>query len=296
MDEKQPALTPEEIEAKLKKSFAKEEGQEPPSPAEPSPDLVGKYTLFRETVHPKANIVYYPSPAKDSSPSFAFPDSRVVYVDIDKRAVAALQEAGLEAHCESALEFDPGTVDILIMLNPAISPTVPSSHVSPGGYVLCNNYHGTASSLRESGPFEFRAIIRPSQDQEIIYDTGELDDCWREVETEEEFKHAPFTWDGVDYHMAAVVVKAVTGKEENVLEEYKKILDLATAQTREKDAKYIEEHPEDAEFLNEQQDAGVLFYDFEGRQFTLPTHLPKKKGTADDIFVFRKKEPIESTK
>lgn len=283
---------PNDAEENLRKFFerqSEERPEEPPAPAEPDPNLVAKYVLFKETVQPKADLVYHPSCGHDVSPSFAFPDSRVVYADIDEKSIMAIKQAGFEAHCVSALEYDPGQVDILIMLNPAIPPTVPASHLAEGGFVLCNNYHDTASSLKNDDQFEFCAIIKPGSDEKIIYDTEDLDDCWREVETDEEFKKAPFTWGGASYLFAAPVVKAVTGKEENVFTEYKKILERAIAENEQKYAKLIADQPELESVLADEEDNDVIFFDFNGRQFVLPTTLPMKKGVVDDIFVFRKK-------
>lgn len=257
-----------------------------------SPGLVAKYSLFREKVNPKVNLVYHPSCDCDSSPSLAFPDSKVVYADINKNSIEALKRAGLDAHNESALEFDPGDVDVLIMLNPAISPEIPASYVVEGGHVLCNDYHGTASELHENEEFELKAIIRKSSKQELIFDTENLEDYWQEIDSEEEFKNAPFDWGAVNYQIALPVVKAVTGREENILEEYKIIVIMAQEQEIERNKQFILEHPESAEFLDKPNQSDILVFYHNDRQFVLQTILPKKKGTVDDIFVFQKKEEL----
>jgi len=99
-----------------------------PIEPESQPDLVAKYLLFKEKFNPKANVVYYPSCGGNNiSPSVAFLNSRIIYVDIDEKSVEVLKKGGFEAYAASALEFNPGDVDILIMLNHQISPDVPSS-------------------------------------------------------------------------------------------------------------------------------------------------------------------------
>lgn len=256
--------------------------------AEPRPDLVAKYSLFREKLKPKADVVYHPCGANDVSPSVAFPDSRVVYVDIDKKSVEALKKGGFEAHAASALDFDPGEVDVLIMLNPQIPPDVPASHVVENGFVLSNDYHGTASALHRNDQYQIRAMVRVSKGGELILDTKNLEDYWREIDTEEEFQNAPFDWGAANYAMAVPVVEAVTGKRENVLAEYKRIIATAREELRQKNAQTLQEHPEWAEFFGDPDKEDVLMYNHGGRQFVLATTLPRKKGTVDDIFVFQK--------
>jgi hypothetical protein len=285
----------------LEKPYPEELPNPEPEPksaeAEPHPDLVAKYSLFRENLKPKADVVYHPCGANDVSPSVAFPDSRVVYVDIDKKSVEALKEGGFEAHTVSALEFDPGKVDILIMLNPQIPPDVPASHVVENGFVLSNDYHGTASTLQRNDQYQIRAMVRVSKEGELIIDTENLEDYWKEIDTEEEFQNAPLDWAAANYQMAVPVVEAVTGKKENVLAEYKKIIATARGEQRQKNAQMLKEHPEMADFIGDADQEDVLMFNHEGRQFILATTLPRKKGTVDDIFVFQKivkKESKES--
>lgn len=265
--------------------------------AESWPDLVAKYSLFKEKVNPKADVVYHPCGANDVSPSVAFPDSRVIYVDLNEQHMNSLQNSGYEAHVDSALEFDPGDVDILIMLNPQIPPDVPSSYVVQNGFVLSNDYHGTASKLHENDQYKFSGIIRKNEKnekEELIFDTENLEDCWYEVDTEEEFKNAPFSWGPVYYEIAESIVEEVTGKKENVLVEYKKIIDIAKEEQRKKDAKAIEKDPEMKDIIDGMNEVGVLVFYHNGKEHFLNTDFPKKKGAVDDIFVFKKTQEKKS--
>lgn len=261
-----------------------------PIEVEPRPDLVAKYLLFREKFKPKADVVYHPCGANDISPSVAFPDSRVIYVDIDDKFVDALKKCGFEAHTASALEFDPGNVDILIMLNPTIPPDVPSSHVCENGFVLSNDYHGTASSLHRNEQYQLRAMVRTSNVGELMLDTENLEDYWREIDTDEEFQNAKLDWGAANYTMAVPVVESVTGKKENILAEYKKIIAMAREEERRKNDEIIAENPELAELIGDPDKEDAIMFDYNGRQFVLVTTLPRKKGTVDDIFVFQKVE------
>lgn len=256
--------------------------------AKSHPGLVARYSLFRDRLDPKADVVYHPCGANDVSPSTVFPNSRVIYVDNDPGSVEALKRGGFEIHAASALEFDPGNVDVLIMLNPEISPNIPSSHVVKGGFAISNNYHGTASALHQNDQYQLQAIIRASQNGELIFDTENLEDCWKEIETEEEFKNAPSTWGVVNYATAAKIVEIITGKKENILVEYKKIVEATRETEKQKRTKMIEEQPELASLLGDPDKEDIFMLNHEGRQYALPVRLPRKKGTVDDIFIFQK--------
>ena len=239
--------------------------------AELRPDLVARYSLFRDTLNPKSDVVYHPCGANDVSPSAVFPSSRVIYADIDNESMDALRKKGYEAHTASALEFNPGNVNILFLLNPAIDPSVPATYVTPDGYIVTNDYHGTASTLAQDSQYALRALVRESDKGELYFDTENLEDYVKEIDSEEEFQNAPFDFGAVHYLTASNVVEAITGKKENILAEYKRILQMAREQTGEVDD---EDDP--------------LIFQHNGRTFVLEAKLPKKKGTVDDTFVFQK--------
>ena len=243
--------------------------------AEPRHDLVAKYSLFREKVMLKAGTVYHPCGSNDVSPSFAFPESHVIYVDLDEKSMEALKKAGYDAHATSVLEYNPGNVDLLIMINPEISPKIPSTFVVPGGFVLSNDYHRTATELKKNDQFELLAMIREEKGK-LIYDTENLEDYWREVETEEEFKNcAGSGWTCASYDLAFMTVKNATGKTENILEEYKRLISLANEQQN----------------LGEGEDSSgvTTLLKINGRNVVLMNKFPSKKGNVDDLFVFRKR-------
>lgn len=256
---------------------------------QPHPDLVEKYSLFADYFKPNANVVYHPCGSNDVSPSAAFPGSRVIYADIADDPMQALRAAGFEAHTASALEYDPGPVDILVMLNPQISPKIPASHVKHGGYVLCNDYHGTARTLRNDSEFEFVGVVLQEGTKKVV-DTHQLEDYWKEIETEEEFRRAPFNWGSANYIMAKKVVEKVTGQSENVLEEYRKIIDLARKQHRESTAKLRAQFPDQEDVVSGLESERDLYtFVHNGKQYIVDARMARRKGTVDDIFVFRKK-------
>lgn len=245
------------------------------------PYLIAQYSAFREKFHPKDDVVYYPCMANDTTPSLAFPDSRVIYVDLDKDYVEGLKKAGFEAHTASALEFDPGQVDILIMLNPQISPDIPASHVVENGFVLCNNWHNTAFKLHKNTDFKISAVLSSDSNKQPEVDTDNLDDYWKRVENEEELKERSISF----YEQAVNIVKTFTGKTENIFAEYKKIIEAAKERMRQHNAKMIEEYPNYAEILPDPD--RIDFFDFEHMGQTIHiSEFPYKK--IGEIYVFQK--------
>lgn len=249
-------------------------------------DLIARYRLFQYTTGVNPATVYHPCSAEDDSPSIAFPKSRIIYVETDTAAVTALKKAGHEAHLASAEEFNPGKVDVLILLNPVISPDYPVQFVAQGGYVLCNDYHDTASDLRKKPNWKFKGIILRNKDGQLKFDTENLGQCWEVIKSEEEWKKAPFTWRALDYETAANYVEIVTGKRKNVLAEYTKLLEQAKQEHQTSMEKMKEKYPEMANLLSKQADEYLIRRN--NHTLVLDTHLPKKKGTVDDIFVFQK--------
>lgn len=116
-----------------------------------SQERLEKYRLFiGEAKLSKLDIIYYPCCGADATPSSAFPDRRVIYVDTNNDDIGTLQDAGMEAYCKSALDFEPEkNVDVLILLNQMIPVDRLVDHVAPKGYVLCNDYHRAATALKK---------------------------------------------------------------------------------------------------------------------------------------------------
>ena len=241
---------------------------------QPRPDLVAKYRAFEDTLHPAVDTVYHPCGANDTSPSEAFPNSRVIYVEWDQsqgedsvsaKTVEKLKADGQEAYFADANEFDPGPVDVVILLNPAIKSEGPVSHVKEGGYALVNDYHGNASQLHEMEDFDLVGILHTrTPDHSPVLDTVTPEAYWEEVETNEEFQNSP------GYQGIALMTQSETGTATPTLAQYKAAL-----------ARIKREYP-DAMSMD-----GVLIYGPGLKLF--PIVLPHKKGHMDDLFVFRRK-------
>jgi len=273
---------------RLDKPF--ENNQEKEEGIESNPRWIAQYKLFKEKFKVNPEYIYYPCCARDTSPSKAFPESKIIYTDIDSNSIEALKQAGYEAKEVSALEYDPGKIDMLIMRNPVIPPEEPASYVQKGNYILCNDYHNTASYIKSNKEFEIRARIGQKNKDELEFDTENLEDYWKTVESDEEFKESPFSFGSINYKQAALIVEQITGKKENILEEYKKIAKEAREQALDKYKEIISQEPELKEHLPNPEKEDFFMYNFQGKQFMILTSLPRKKGTVDDLFVFQRKE------
>ena len=233
------------------------------------PDLVEMYSVFRDAFQPKADVVYHPCCATDSSPSAAFPDSRVIFVDLDEQSIGGMKAIGLEAYTADATTFDPGPVDVLILLNPAMDYEEPASHLIAGGYALVNNYHGTANDFYRDPDFELLAIIdNRTPDGKPAVDRDHPDQYWELVETDEEFRSSPA------YEAIAFLVEKRTGISNLDLHQYKQAINEA-----------LDESPSPLKM------DGYLIFPGGGM---MPAFLPTKKGASDDFFVFRRKEVSSS--
>ena len=111
-------------------------------------DLIAIYTAFKQEIFSSGSVLY-PSCGYDASPARVF--DKVMFVDKEdgnEGCVSQLQKAGLNAIKQDIREYDPSEKhDLLILLNPAIPVSWATPHLISGGYVIANNYHGSATSL-----------------------------------------------------------------------------------------------------------------------------------------------------
>lgn len=263
--------------------------------AKPREDLVAQYKVFSTFLGFQPRRIYHPCSANDISPTIGFPDSKVVYADKDEKSIGAIQKLGLDATVADATQFDPGEVDLVILLNPGISPDVPVSHLVNNGYVLCNDWHSTATDIHNNSGYEFVGGISRNADGYFV-DTSNPEQYWQQVENEEEWKKAHFSWGDIGYSQAADVVEQITGKRENVMSEYLKIVDEQRERMRISNEELLAENPDMAEMLATLEAEDEFVFTHNDRTFVVSGKLPKKKGTTEDLLIFRKKSVEETQK
>jgi hypothetical protein len=92
--------------------------------------------------------VLYPGCDMDATPVRAFPNSRVLLLDINKNAVDALQRDGIDAVASDIKDYHPQEQhDLLILLNPGFSTSRALHTVQRGGHIIANDYHGNTTQM-----------------------------------------------------------------------------------------------------------------------------------------------------
>jgi len=71
-------------------------------------DRVTQYVAFADRFDVSPDVVYYPGSGHDVSLSEAFPESRVIYADVDEAAMSDLDRAGYEAVGTDAAAYELG--------------------------------------------------------------------------------------------------------------------------------------------------------------------------------------------
>lgn len=157
----------------------------------PSDDLVESYKVIARSLGLRPKNIYYPCCGGDTSPSMAFPDSRVIYVDLDEKVVVAMQKGGYEIYQASAVDYVPEVApDLLVLMNPEIKTESMRRTLRSGGYLFCSDYHGVATDTRSDERFELIGIVKR--------DEGDIFSLNRE--------HPERYWDREDRNVDAVVV------------------------------------------------------------------------------------------
>ena len=92
---------------------------------------------------------------------------QTVHVDTDADAIAALKEAGYQGESmnyetyANMLSDDTG-LDIVYSHNSGLVPDVILDKIRPGGYVIANNWHGSANDMAGKDLFEIVGAINPT--------------------------------------------------------------------------------------------------------------------------------------
>lgn len=189
-------------------------------------------TTFKEYFHPKAEVIYYPSCGSDISPAKVFPESRIIFLDGNEVLTLHLTNAGYEAHTAWSQDFTPDSpVDILILINPMATPDKPYESVQEGGFVICNDYHHSVEITKARSEFTLVAAL----DGEKIVTEG-LETWGNTIETDREL----LATNKISYLMISKTVKALTGKESDVVSEYKKIFQSTEAKDNRDGTKSIQ--------------------------------------------------------
>lgn len=115
------------------------------------------FNLFSHVFQPTLNVIYYPGSSTDTRPSNteSFRKSRIIYLDNKQEAIQTLKGEHYEAHLGNAENFNPGEVNLLLLLN--FYAEEPLKYVAKNGYVICNN-HWTGTLRKMLGQSDFKLV------------------------------------------------------------------------------------------------------------------------------------------
>ncbi len=227
------------------------------------------YMLLNEKFQWQFNLIYYPCCGNDITPSDWFKNKRVIFADIDTAKIDAIKKRWLEWYNVDVTKFKPEGVDSIILFNSVISSTNFVNILKKWWLILANNHLGTATELFNNNSFEFIWLLNLTWKQ-IELDTSNLEDCLKEVETDEELKNTPSSFWSADYSSIKNMVLKVYWTEKDLITNFKKLL----TEKREGLIKIPR----------------FLIYRIEWEEYPIFTviDLPKKKWTADDLYIFKK--------
>ncbi len=144
-----------------------------------SDSSIAIYNSFREQVYSPQSVLYS-SCGYDASPAKVF--ENVTFVDIEEGCVKKLQEAGLHALKQNIKTYIPKDLhDLLILLCPATPPGWATRHLKPGGYVIADEWHQTATNIyRQPQKFTLLGTIDVKRDKSVVISRN-LDDLFEPV-------------------------------------------------------------------------------------------------------------------
>jgi len=124
-------------------------------------DRVAQYRAVADHFDLAPSIVYHPGSGHDVSPSMAFPESRVVYVDVDVAAMNDLTGAGYEAVGADATGHELTTgADVIVFRNAGlVEEAVVNANLRPGGWVLANDHLESARHLKRVDSLELVGAV-----------------------------------------------------------------------------------------------------------------------------------------
>lgn len=180
-------------------------------------DRVVQYEAFADYFDVSPDVVYHPGSGHDVSPSETFPESRVVYVDVDETAMADLNRAGYEGVSAdaAAYEVDQGA-DVIILRNAGmLEEPIVEANLRADGWVLANDHLESATHLLDVDSLELVGVVPDTWTGDAPpVDTRDLDAYLSPIETEAEYRK----WRPDEYERIEERTKEPTADEKRPFE------------------------------------------------------------------------------
>ncbi|CQH63857.1 uncharacterized protein HHUB_4207 (plasmid) [Halobacterium hubeiense] len=124
-------------------------------------DRVAQYRAVTDRFSISPDVVYHPGSGHDVSPSEAFPDSRVVYTDVDAAAMAELRRASYDAHGADAVGYElDERADLIVFRNAGLfEEAVVATNLRRGGWVVANDHLESARHVSRLDGVDLVAVV-----------------------------------------------------------------------------------------------------------------------------------------
>jgi hypothetical protein len=124
-------------------------------------DRVTQYRAVTNQFGIDADVVYHPGSGHDVSPSVAFPEGEVTYVDVDVAAMDDLAAAGYTARWADATAYTVGGgADVIILRNAGlIEEAIVERNIRAGGWVLANDHLESARHVAAMDRMELVGVV-----------------------------------------------------------------------------------------------------------------------------------------
>lgn len=116
--------------------------------------------------------VLYPGSSTHAGVARIFGKDKVTHVDPDPSAMSAMAEGGYQAVTSTIEDYDTAEpFDLIVSFNAGtLEPDEIQRLLSPTGYVIANNWHGSANRMAEYEDFKLLGAVLPSYtDGEIVH-------------------------------------------------------------------------------------------------------------------------------
>jgi len=162
-------------------------------------DRIAQYRAVANRFGIDADVVYHPGSGHDVSPSVAFPEAEVTYVDVDVAAMYDLGTAGYAARWADATAYTVGGgADVIILRNAGlIEEAIVERNLRAGGWVLANDHLESARHVAGMDRIELVGVVPDDWPGDIPrIETTDLDTSHIEREGEMSPQFGPTDWAG----------------------------------------------------------------------------------------------------
>ncbi|MFC6766210.1 hypothetical protein [Natrinema soli] len=124
-------------------------------------DRIAQYGAVANRFGIDADVVYHPGSGHDVSPSVAFPEAEVTYVDVDVAAMDDLAAAGYAARLADATAYSvDGGADVIILRNAGlVEEAIVERNLRAGGWVLANDHLESAHHVAGMDRIELVGVV-----------------------------------------------------------------------------------------------------------------------------------------